>query len=117
MARLAFEKHEQKYGHANTVMGESRQGLAASWRDMMTNVYVSVMRDARWPLVERARIWANTPADLQLATYVRIRPQLRQECAYQGIAFERLFPPPPGFTEPDLPRQQQKDFIPDIERQ
>jgi len=118
-ARQAYEKFRKEYDYTNVVTGDSRMALARSWDELIANVYTNVMRSPQLPLIERSRIWFNTPPQLQLSSYIQFRGDVRQQAAAQGIDFQRAFPPPPGFTEPDAPAQtpRRDNNITDIERQ
>lgn len=118
IAKEAWDRHKNDYDYSNIVTGEARLALARSWEQMLANVYVDVMKSPSLSLLERARIWHNTPPALQLSSYVLFRGELKRQCDQQQVDFEKTFPPPAGFVEPDaLSEQDQQKTITDIERQ
>jgi hypothetical protein len=63
---------------------------------LVDNSFVSVMKQASLPLLERARIWAWAPDALKGRTYPELGDVLREQAEAEGLDPARAFPPPPA---------------------
>ncbi|MEM9250864.1 MAG: hypothetical protein AAGB29_00810 [Planctomycetota bacterium] len=102
VARLAHEQFQtarNKRDDANAV--QDRQRLLP-FEEVFREGYAGIMRNRNVPILERQRIYANTPIPLREQVYPRFHQSVVQEAAEIGSSSAALFPPPPGFDEAQL---------------
>ncbi|MEX1016253.1 MAG: hypothetical protein WDZ31_05860 [Phycisphaeraceae bacterium] len=105
VARGAFERYIAERGHANPNAPGPRLGFgtSGSFRDVFNQSYINFMQSSQAPLIQRSRIYNNTPAPVLREVYPSFREQVRQQAQQQGFDPDRAFPPPPEADgEPEL---------------
>lgn len=92
--------------------------LMLPFSQTLAETYIAYMQLPQVPILERARVYANTPLPLQQQSYARFRPQLVRDAGVMGFDPARLFPPPPGLDASPMltPREGEQRAPSTIER-
>ncbi|MEM6756194.1 MAG: hypothetical protein AAF586_03435, partial [Planctomycetota bacterium] len=61
-----------------------------------------IMRNPNIAVLERQRIYANTPTPIREEVYPRFHRTINDEGAEQGFSAAAMFPPPPNFDETQI---------------
>lgn len=112
--RLAARVHKSwQETRATTTMTEQSRGKLPPLSQMLGEVYVNYMSRTDHHVMVRSRIWGNTPNELRLLTFERLRPRLYSQTKLAGYAGELVFPPPAGFEhkklDPNLDQRMPED--------
>lgn len=84
--------------HKAPIARERRLGLAP-FDKMLIDTYVRVLASSSRPMIERRRIYGNTPDTLKRRAYPQLRQELQSELADREASVEQLFPPPEGVAD------------------
>jgi hypothetical protein len=95
-----FEKklvEEKKYDNPTADGGQGRLIDWESFKQLVDETYIKYMRSPGFDLLERSRVYNNTPLPLQVATYADFRDAVASHAEAQGYGniVDRMFPPPP----------------------
>ncbi|MEX0744009.1 MAG: hypothetical protein WD294_09420 [Phycisphaeraceae bacterium] len=117
VARGGYDRYQAERGtNANPNAPSARLGMGRSFRDTFNNTYVNFMRAPGTSLIERSRVYMNTPTGVQRETFPQFRTEVYQQAEQAGFDAERAFPPPPDVDADELRREQEQ--VPDtVERQ
>ena len=100
VAQNAQRMYRQERGHVNPNAADGRERLLwGNFDEIVNAVFVSLMRSPQVSLIERSRIYRNTPNQIKLATYTQFRQAVAQQMQGSGLSPQTLFPPPRGFEE------------------
>ena len=105
LARRMHESYqeERRVGIATT---ERDRLLMLPFDETLAETFIAYMRLAGVSILERARVYSNTPLPLRQATYLRLQDQLRRDTTAAGFDPDRLFPMPQGIDPAQMPLQQ-----------
>ncbi|MFA9478165.1 hypothetical protein ACERK3_07635 [Phycisphaerales bacterium AB-hyl4] len=118
VARGGYDRYraERTYANPNAPGPRMGMGLASTFRETFNNTYTNFMQSPRTSLIERSRIYMNTPTALQRETFPYFRNEVYQQAEQAGFDAERAFPPPPEVDDRQLRRE--REALPDtVERQ
>lgn len=100
VAQYVQQQYQKLRGRPNPNAADGRERMIwGSFDELVNASFVELMRSPVLPLVERSRIYNNTPPQIRLKTYIQIRQTLVNQLDGSGIRVETMFPPPPGFEE------------------
>jgi hypothetical protein len=104
LAQRAHEKYQtasNKLDDANAVQDRQRIG---AFPVVFRESYAGVMRNRNLSILERQRIYANTPPFIRAEVYPRFYRSIADEASAATPPFnpDVLFPPPPGFNAEPL---------------
>ncbi|MEM6757607.1 MAG: hypothetical protein AAF586_10605 [Planctomycetota bacterium] len=103
--RVAQRAHEQfqaarnKRDDPNAVQDRMR---FLEFPEMFREGYAGIMRNPNIAVLERQRIYANTPTPIREEVYPRFHRTINDEGAEQGFNAAAMFPPPPNFDETQI---------------
>lgn len=92
VAHKAYNTNPE-FAHKAPIAKQGRLALPPFDR-MLKDGYLRVMTRPSRSMVERQRIYQNTPSSLQRAVYGELRQRLAPRLKQRGLAFEAVFPPP-----------------------
>ena len=93
-----------------------RLQLPPTFQATLEDTYVNFMQSPRVDLLQRMRIYRNTPPALLTQVYPRLHGPLLNQARQAGFDAERMFPTPDGIDLAELERRQDEVFE-TIERQ
>ena len=100
LARQEYERYQESRRTTKTA-DQDRMRLPP-WRDLVTAVYLKMMKDPQLHLLTRARLWRRTPdGALMRRTYDQIMPIVRMQVEGRDppMDADKLLPEPPGMAE------------------
>ncbi|MEM6331752.1 MAG: hypothetical protein AAF823_00215 [Planctomycetota bacterium] len=102
LARMAHERYQSasnKIEDANSIQDRMR---FLPFPEVVREGYAGVIRSRNLDLLQRQRIYANTPVPMREQVYPRFHLAIVEEVQQLGFRPDVLFPPPPGFDESQL---------------
>jgi len=102
LARMAHEKYQSARNKSDDPNAVQDRMRLLPFPDLFREGYAGIMRNRNVNILERQRIYTNTPGPLREQVYPRFHRSITDEAAEAGFAANALFPPPPGFDEEHL---------------
>jgi hypothetical protein len=103
LAERVYDEYQRRQASPDPTAPQARLGLPSTFDQVLANSYVAYMSSPSLPLIERARVYRNTPFGLIGQTYHRFHEALRQQGETAGVNIAVAFPPPAGFEQQQPP--------------
>lgn len=97
LARHAYETFQAGRGaRAVPSAGRGPMALTNTWQATLVDSYVGFMKNQRYDLLIRRRVYVNSPVSLQQAGFNRFRAVVYRQASVRGMDPKAAFPPPAG---------------------
>lgn len=97
-ARALFDHYNLGKVH-NPIAPENRQSISPDFEHLLTQTYLDYMSRPNYSIMRRARVWKNTPLDLQRRTYDRLDRIFGMQFRESPFDPELALPEPDGMAE------------------
>ena len=112
LAEQAYDRFQaQRFGPGALSPGQrERLQLPATFQATLEDTYVQFMQAPQVPMMQRVRIYRNTPPALLASAYPRLHGPLRAQAREAGLDVELAFPMPEGIDAAELERREDEVF-------
>ncbi|MEX0885858.1 MAG: hypothetical protein WD009_05405 [Phycisphaeraceae bacterium] len=111
IAEYAYDEFQRERYDASAIVpdGRERLQLPPTFQATLEDTYISYMRSPQVPLMDRVRIFRNTPASLLQRTYPRFHTQIRAQARQINFDPDLAFPVPEGIDAAEMERAEEAE--------